>query len=131
MSFTIFLLTFAAQGSALDICSESTVFAPAGVEITGRVFFGNKNTFDPSKKGAVATVRPTDVYRQIPAYKKIVEDEIEKGSACWNKLMEEATRVFKGAIKKVGKGHYVLIVEEGGISGYPVTDITSRVIDAI
>ncbi|MDP6850508.1 MAG: hypothetical protein QGH51_10175 [Planctomycetota bacterium] len=131
MNLFVLLLAMTAQAPALDTCSITSIVPMSGVEITGRVFLGDKGSFDPSKKEAVATLRPTDIYKQIPAYQKIVKEDIEKGSARWNMLMKEATRVFKSTIKKVAQGNFVLVVEEGGISGYPVTDITHRVIDAI
>lgn len=99
----------------------------------GKVRHGNAAKFDPKGTAKVATLRSTDVYAEIPAYKTIQKEGVEKGSARYNQLMREATKAYKAALKKVAQdGSYVLIVEEGGISGYShVTDATADIIAAL
>lgn len=89
---------------------------------------GKASDFNPSKGHKVATVRSTDVYKEIPAYQIIVKERVQEGSARWVQLMREATAAYHGALQRVAGTTYVLIVEEGGISGYPVTDVTDAVI---
>lgn len=98
-----------------------------------KVRHGNASKFDATGTSKVATVRSTDVYDEIPAYKTIQKEGVEKGSARYNQLIREATKAYKAALKKVAKdGSYVLIVEEGGISGYShVTDATADIIAAL
>lgn len=98
-----------------------------------KVRHGNASRFDATGTAKVATVRSSDVYDEIPAYKTIQKEGVEKGSARYNQLIREATKAFKAALKKVAKdGSYVLIVEEGGISGYShVTDATADIIAAL
>lgn len=98
-----------------------------------KVRHGNASKFDAKGTAKVATVRSSDVYAEIPAYKTIQKEGLEKGSARYNQLIREATKAYKAALKKVAKdGSYVLIVEEGGISGYShVTDATADIIAAL
>ncbi|RMH01800.1 MAG: hypothetical protein D6702_10425 [Planctomycetota bacterium] len=130
------LLALAAPGGELPpaVCVPASVLpAPSGVEIDrSRIRYGNLADFDPEKGHKVATVRSTEVYTEIPAYKTIVKEGIERGTARWIQLMKEATAQFKKALKTVAATeNYVLIVEEGGISGYPTTDATTAIIDAL
>lgn len=98
-----------------------------------KVRWGNASKFDVKGTATVGTVRSTDVYDEIPAYKTIKKEGLEKGSARYNKLIGQATKAYKAALKKVAKDKgFVLIVEEGGISGYThVTDATSDIIAAL
>lgn len=101
----------------------------SGVAITGNVFYGSKATFDPARGGVVGTVRSKDIYLEIPAYKKILEEGIDKESAKGAKLLREATNVFLRSIRDSAReSRAVLVVEEGGISGYPVRDLTPLII---
>ncbi|HEX9794320.1 MAG TPA: hypothetical protein VGC54_10090, partial [Planctomycetota bacterium] len=59
----------------------------------GKVRFGNLMEFDPAKKPQIGTVRSDVVYKQIPAYKTILADGVERGTARFTKLMKEATAV--------------------------------------
>ena len=71
------------------------------------------------------------VYMNIPPYKRIINEEIKKGSALHTQLLAEATTVYKNCIFKVGKSHYVLIVEKGGVKDYPTTNVTEQCIEAL
>ncbi|MDP6963982.1 MAG: hypothetical protein QGF46_07445 [Planctomycetota bacterium] len=98
-----------------------------------KVRHGNASSFDPKGNAKVATVRSTDVYNATPAGKIIKKEGVEKGTARYNTLIRQATKTYKSALKKVAvSSNYVLIVEQGGISGYSnVTDATSAIISAI
>lgn len=97
-----------------------------------KIRYGKASDFDPKKKHKVGTIRSKDIYLEIPAYQTIIKEKISKDSARWRILMEEATKVYKKAVKKVAKdGSFVLVVEEGGISGYTTTDLTNLVIEAV
>jgi hypothetical protein len=78
-------------------------------------------------------VRSTEVYEQIEAYKTIKKEGVQEGTARWQQLMKEATAAYKAALKKVASDYsFVLIVEDGGISGYEhASDCTSSVIAAL
>jgi len=100
-----------------------------GVTISGKVFYGSKDSFDPDKGLPVGTVRSKEVYLEIPAYKKLIEEGIDKDSARGTKLLRQATKTFYKCVHEVGKtSRSALIVEEGGISGYPVRDLTPLII---
>ena len=125
-------LSFAAP--TVQAVSEGNFLVSEGVQLDrSKVRHGNLGKFDPEGTKTVGTVRSTDVYEQIPAYQTIQKEGLKKGSARYNKLIRAATRNFKAALKKVaGEKSLVLIVEEGGISGYAhVTDATSDIIAAI
>lgn len=97
-----------------------------------KVRYGDAATFDDSKGHKVATVRSTDVYLQIPSYQTIQKEGVPEGTARWNKLMKEATRDYKKALSSAAsKWNYVLIIEDGGITGYPTTDATNQIIDSL
>jgi hypothetical protein len=58
---------------------------------------------------------------------------VQEGTARWQQLMREATEAYKAALRKVASDNsFVLIVEEGGISGYEhASDCTASVIGAL
>ena len=93
---------------------------------------GNPADFDASKSPRVATVRSKEVYMAIPAYKTIQKEKVQKGTARYTQLMQTATQTYRRALKaSADKGNYLLIVEEGGISGYTTTDLTTGIIQSL
>ena len=97
-----------------------------------KVRYGTPGDFDPEKGQKVATVRSKEVYRAIPAYQTIVREKVKQGTARYTKLMQEATQHFlKGLNAAVESGPYILVVEQGGITGYPTTDLTAGIIQAL
>ena len=151
MSFSILLLTCALGGlgdaSSNELSAAEAVscavelaapgglsFDPVGgsVELDKtKVRHGNPAKFDPDQGHKVGTVRSTEVYAKIPAYQTIKKESVEKGSARYKQLIKEATAVYTKALGAVAKGGYALIVEEGGIKGYPTADLTSTVIKKV
>jgi len=115
------------------------VEATAGVTVDfsvkldhSKVLYGNPGDFDPEKGHKVATVRPKEVYKAIPAYQTIQKEKVKQGTARYTKLMQEATKQWrKGLAAVAGSGSYVLVVEQGGITGYPTSDITADIIQAL
>ena len=59
-----------------------------------KVRYGNPGDFDPEKGHKVATVRPKEVYKAIPAYQTIQKEKVKQGTARYTKLMQEATQNF-------------------------------------
>lgn len=132
LATAFFALTFTVP--AVQAVSESSVLVTESVHLDrAKIRYGNAGKFDPEGTKTVGTVRSTDVYEEIEAYQTIQKEGLEKGSARYNKLIRQATKDFKAALKKVaGQKSFVLIVEEGGISGYAhVTDATSDIIAAL
>jgi len=129
------LLVLLVAFSAGNTGDEAT--ASAGVDFSvqldhSKVRHGNPGDFDPEKGHRVSTVRSKEVYQAIPAYQTIVKEKVLQGTARYTKLMKEATRNFRKALKvAAGQGSFVLIVEEGGITGYPTTDLTTEIIQAL
>lgn len=84
------------------------------------------------KTDKVGVVNSKKVYLEIPAYKTIVKDKVEKGSARYIQLMEEATAVYRSTLEKVAQDKGVkLIVETGGVSGVKTTELTDAIIEAL
>jgi hypothetical protein len=83
-------------------------------------------------KDKVGVVNSKKVYLEIPAYKTILKDKIEKGSARYIQLMEEATAVYRSTLEKIAKDKaVVLIVETGGVSGVKTSELTDAIIEAL
>ena len=120
--------------ASADFSSFDAVMADAEVRLDrSKVRHGNASSFEPAGSAKVATVLSTEVYNATPAGKIIKKEGVEKGTARYNKLIRQATASYKAALKKVANtSSYVLIVEQGGISGYSnVTDATAAIISAI
>ena len=89
-----------------------------------KVRYGNYSTFDATKNHLVGVVDSVKVYSEIPAYKTIKKEKLEKGTARYTQLMFECTKQFRASLSKVAtSGKYKLIVEVGGVSGYPSTNV--------
>lgn len=119
---------------AQAVVSDGVAMEQDGVTLSrDKVRYGDASTFDAKKSQKVGTVRSTEVYEAIPAYKTIKKEGVQEGTARWQQLMREATDAYKAALRKVaGDNSFVLIVEEGGISGYEhVSDCTASLIAAL
>lgn len=123
----------AAVPTGLPAVTESTILVQDTVKLdTAKVRYGDHSQFDSKRGDKVGTVRSTDVYEAIPAYKTIKKEGVTQGSARWEQLMQEATSSFKSALRTVASNQsLVLIVEEGAISGYSTSDVTSSVISSV
>jgi hypothetical protein len=118
---------------AVDAAGMPLLAQASGVTLDkSKVRYGDASKFDATKAHKVGTLRSKDVYAQTPQRKEIDREGIKPGTARYNQLMKEATKSYKAAVKKVAKSKSLkLVVEEGGISGYDVTDVTSDVIAAL
>ncbi|MDA0666735.1 MAG: hypothetical protein O3A95_00485 [Planctomycetota bacterium] len=135
------LITFALVALALSFTtpmvvaeSESPLLIQEDVQLDRtKVRYGNVSKFDTEGTEVVGTIRSTEVYEQIPAYQTIQKEGLEPDSARYTKLIRQATKSYKAALEDVAKDKsFVLIVEEGGISGYAhVTDATPDIISAL
>jgi len=99
-------------------------------KITGDVYFGDKNLFS-----APAVMNRDKVFAEIPAFKTIKKEKLDKRSARYFMLLEQANEVFREKVKATAErmGHD-LVVEKGGIKADPAmkfSNITQDVIDAI
>lgn len=132
--FAALVLALPAAPAAQAVDVAGGFAAQDGVTLDrDKVRYGDASAFDPKKAQKVGTMRSTEVYEQIEAYKTIKKEGVQEGTARWQQLMKEATDAYKAALKKVAGDHsFVLIVEEGGISGYEhASDCTSSVIAAL
>ncbi len=78
-----------------------------------------------------AVIEAEEVYKQIPAYKKIREEKLEKDDPEYWPLMRKAARSFVSALKKACKStSHDLVGEIGSIkaTGTTIPDITKKVI---
>jgi len=97
-----------------------------------KVRLGDASKFDAAQNHKVGTVRSTEVYDETDQRKTIVREGIKPGTARYTQLMKEATKSYKAALQQVASDKSLkLVVEEGGISGYSVDDVTSDVIAAL
>lgn len=126
-------LVLLAAPVGLNALTESAVVVQDGVKLdTSKVRYGDHSQFDSKRGDKVGTVRSTEVYEAIPAYKTIKKEGVSEGSARWQQLMREATDSYKSALSAVARNQsLVLIVEEGAISGYSTSDVTSSVIGSV
>lgn len=92
------------------------------------VFYGNARSFHKP-----AEVDTNSVWAEIEEYKKILEDDIEPGSARYELLMEKASRRFSTAVRKAARaGKYDLVAKTGSVENVAdVPDITQDVIDRL
>lgn len=99
-------------------------------KITGDVYFGDKNLFS-----APAVIKRDKVFAEIPAYKTIKKEKLDKRSARYFMLLEQANKEFREKVKETAeKLGYDLVVEKGKIKAEPAMkfpNITKDVIDAI
>lgn len=133
-TFALIALALSFTAPVVVAESESPLLIQEEVQLDRtKVRHGNVSKFDTKGAEVVGTIRSTEVYEQIPAYQTIQKEGLEKGTARYNKLIRQATKSYKAALKKVASDKsFVLIVEEGGISGYAhVTDASSDVISAL
>jgi Mg2+/Co2+ transporter CorB len=108
-----------------------TLFLSVSIDHT-KVRYGNSDLFKEDKGYVVAVLDSKQVYSNIPAYKKISKEKVQKGSARYYQLMSEATKVYRNTLSKVARNNdYFLIVEVGGITGYPTTEITKICIEQL
>jgi len=89
------------------------------------VYFGNASNFHKP-----AEVDTNAVWAKISEYKKIVDDEIEPGTARYDLLMEKASRRFTDAVRESAHGGgYDLVARRGSVKNVAdVPDITQDVI---
>lgn len=130
---TISLGLFAAQ--ALTASPQDTVGALQVDEVRidrAKIRFGDIHRFDPAKNHRVGTVASSRFYEATDPVKTIRREHVEKGSARYKQLMKEATTIFKRCLEQVARENsLVLIVEAGGIEGYPSSDVTSLLIQKV
>ena len=97
-----------------------------------KIRFGNISDFSEERQDKVGVVNSPSVYEHIPEYKIILKQKIKRGTARYTQLMIICTEKFKKAVKSVALANdYKIVVEIGGVSDYPSTDVTDLVIDKI
>tara|TARA_R110002012_G_scaffold186741_1_gene353469 strand:- start:519 stop:872 length:354 start_codon:yes stop_codon:yes gene_type:complete len=86
---------------------------------------GNLSDFNPENQDKVGLVESVKVYEELPSIKIIRKDNLEQGTARYNKLMQIATNNYKKILKAVAREkNLVLIVENGGVRDYPTISVT-------
>ena len=94
-----------------------------------KVRYGDITTFEEERNDKVGTIESKQVYYKIPAYQKVRTGEYRKGTAKYTNAMRESTMEYRRVLKATAKEKDLkLIVEAGGISDYPTTDITPTAI---
>ena len=105
-------------------CWPMASLASADIEVLveSQIYHG-----DPDYARSAACISANEVFLAIPAYRKILDEKIDKSDPRYWLLMEEANRVFRRALRKCERDHgYDLIGELGSIrvDGAPAPDIT-------
>lgn len=133
IAFFLAACALMAAPSATSASTEGSLLTQELVKLDrDKVKYGEASQFDSKRGDKVGTVRSTEVYEAIPAYKTIRKEGVTEGSARWQQLMQEATTAFKAGLRTVASNQgLVLIVEEGGISGYSTSDVTASVTSAV
>jgi hypothetical protein len=93
-----------------------------------KVRYGNITNFKEGQK--VYLVDSKKIYLQMKPYKTIIKKNLKKGSAERNKLMREATALYKSTL---GKSGYSLIVEIDGVDKtlHKTEDVTKKIISLL
>ena len=95
-----------------------------GTITVDKVRHGTSAGYDESIH-TIGVVDSQIVYKSIPEYKQIKREGIEKGTATYYKLMKKATDRYHATLRKTAKqGGYYVLVEKGGVEGYPTTNVT-------
>ncbi|MHC4713742.1 MAG: hypothetical protein ACYTAN_10810 [Planctomycetota bacterium] len=89
------------------------------------VYYGNHRQY---KKAA--EVNAKKVFVNIPAYKEIIDKDIDEDSALYLIKLAEANRIFLEAVKEFAKDKgYDLICEEGALEDAPC--VTAEVVKIV
>jgi hypothetical protein len=97
--------------------------------VTGDVYHGDKYKFEKP-----CTLCRKKVFEVIPEYQTIKRERLNKHSARYHILIQQANRVFRSKIKEALEDlDYDLVVEKKGIKArrIKIPDITEEVIDKI
>ena len=103
----------------------SMLFISLGVAVLAwaipaeEVYYGSARRYSKA-----AEVNAKKVFMAIPAYREIIEENIEKDSARYFLKLREANQIFRRTIAKYAKDNgFDLVCEEGNVEGaYNATD---------
>jgi len=122
--FAALLLTMVFFGSAPRLDADPGARPDGGFpsfendidyRISGDIYFGDQNRF-----GSPCVLCRDKIFKKIPAYQKILRENLDRHSARYYFLLEEANKVFRDKVKEVaGKLGFDLVVEKGGICADP------------
>jgi len=129
VNWILFLTVLTSQGMVATKPGFSYEDGRKGVVVSGKVYLGEKTSFSRA-----VTIDQKKIFESIPAYQSIKKEGVEKDTARYHFLIQEANRVFKEALKKLAKEQgFDLVVEKDGIKipNETVSDVTQAVIDAI
>ncbi|MFH1998419.1 MAG: hypothetical protein ABIK28_02010, partial [Planctomycetota bacterium] len=89
------------------VCSDSD---KVNYKITGDIYYGDKNLFNTP-----AVLNRDKIFAEIPAFKKIKKEKLDKHCARYFMLLEQANEVFRDKVKaKADEMGFDLVVEKGG-----------------
>ena len=94
-------------------------FGAAGEDrsIANPIRHGSPSRFDPAAGHVLGEVNSKEIYRAIPEFKRISEENVERGSALWARLMQGATRSFKETLRAAASEHGTPLIVELGRRG--------------
>jgi len=121
------LLVGALVGAGAAWADDGTAFE---VVDTDGIYLGTGS--HPKAPGVLVA---DDVWKEIPEYKKILEDELDEDDPEYHLLMLKATERFNQALKALAKrDSYDMLGEKGSIkanNGDKVPDVTSEMIKLV
>ncbi|MEQ8763073.1 MAG: hypothetical protein RL885_04045 [Planctomycetota bacterium] len=107
------LLAFAMIAGLAGVCAAETTPDDVQVVDKKKVYFG-----DPDNFSRPAVISAKKIFDEIPAYKQIKEEGLDKNDPRYWTLLEKANKVFKRVVKKVAEnGGYDLVAEVGSLKG--------------
>jgi len=114
---------------ALSLLLGASIGGADGFRVLDRakVYHGYADAFT-----SPAAVESTRVMDALPAMKKIRDEKVQKDSARWYVLINEANQQFQRALRTVAKeGGYDLIAEVGAVTGSKaIPNVTDLAINA-
>ena len=102
---------------AVEIADDEIGSAGEERSIANPIRHGSPSRFDPKAGHVLGEVNSKAVYRAIPEFKQISDDNVERGSALWARLMKQATLSFKGTMRSAASEHKTPLIIELGRRG--------------
>ena len=96
----------------------------AGTIAADKVRYGTHLDYN-EKVHTIGVVNSKTVYKAIPEYKQIKREGLKEGSAKYYNLMKKASDKYHTTLQKTARqGGFYVLVEKGGVTGYPTTNVT-------
>ncbi|MCK6461605.1 MAG: hypothetical protein L6Q95_17120 [Planctomycetes bacterium] len=126
----LFAATFGLAGLVRPVAADDSEEASFEVVDSDGIYFGTGK--NPKTPGVLVA---DDVWKEIPEYKKILDDELTEDDPEYHLLMLKATERFNKALKALAKrDSHDMLGEVGSIkanSGAKIPDVTAEMIKLV